>query len=123
MKRALCERGQATVEFVGTLPLVLLAGLIAWQFVLVGHVAWDAAAAARSGARARLVGADAAAAARSALPPPLRSATRVSAGPAGRGGRGSGPGPPGVAGLLHVDSTAAVAAPGRIPVVPGLPLP
>ena len=93
MKRALCESGQATVEFVGTLPLVLLAGLIAWQLVLVGHVAWDAAAAARSGARARLVGADATAAARSALPPPLRSATRVSAASVGGGVRVSVPVP------------------------------
>jgi TadE-like protein len=83
MKRLRSERGQATVEFVGTLPLVLLAGLLAWQLVLVGHVAWDAAAAARSGARARLVGADAAAAARSALPSPLRSGTRVQSSLAG----------------------------------------
>src|SRR5436309_14170523 len=77
MSRFASQRGQATVEFVGTLPLVLLAGLIAWQLVLVGHVAWSAAGAARSGARAALVGRDAGRAARSALPPPLRSGTRV----------------------------------------------
>jgi hypothetical protein len=77
MKRLACERGQAIVEFVGTLPFVLLAGLIAWQLVLVGHVAWDAAGAARSGARAKLVGRDAGAAARAGLPPPLRRGTRV----------------------------------------------
>jgi TadE-like protein len=85
MTRLRSELGQATVEFVGTLPLVLLAGLIAWQLVLVGHVAWDAAAAARSGARAQIVGADAAAAARSALPPGLRAGTRVTSGPLGGG--------------------------------------
>src|SRR3954467_8485278 len=75
MNRIRCERGQATVEFVSTLPLILLAGLIAWQLVLVGHVAWDAAGAARSGARAKLVGRDAPAAARAGLPPRLRSGT------------------------------------------------
>jgi TadE-like protein len=71
------ERGQAAVEFVAVLPFVLLAGLVAWQLVLVGHVAWDAAGAARSGARAALVGRSAGLAARSALPPPLRGGTRV----------------------------------------------
>src|SRR5438874_8040448 len=83
MSRFGCERGQSTVEFVAMLPMILLAGLVAWQLVLVGHVAWDAAGAARSGARAKAVGRDAAAAARSALPPPLRAATRVVALPGG----------------------------------------
>jgi hypothetical protein len=81
--RLRCERGQAAVEFVAVLPFVLLAGLVAWQLVLVGHVAWDAAGAARSGARAALVGRSAESAARSALPPALRGGTRVVA---GRGG-------------------------------------
>jgi Flp pilus assembly protein TadG len=72
------ERGQAAVEFVATLPFVLLAGLVAWQLALVGHVAWNAAGAARSGARAAVVGRDAGSAARSALPRSLRNATRVS---------------------------------------------
>jgi hypothetical protein len=81
--RLRCERGQAAVEFVAVLPFVLLAGLLAWQLVLVGHVAWDTAGAARSGARAALVGRSAASAARSALPPPLRSGTRVVAGGGG----------------------------------------
>jgi hypothetical protein len=83
VRRFRCQRGQSTVEFVGTLPLILIAGLVAWQLVLVGHVAWDAAHAARSGARARVVGRDPAAAARSALPPPLRRGTRVVAGARG----------------------------------------
>src|SRR3954471_14789917 len=71
------ERGQAAVEFVAVVPFVLVAALVAWQLALVGHVAWSAAGAARSGARAALVGRDAAEAARSALPRSLRSATRV----------------------------------------------
>src|SRR3954468_2892485 len=72
------ERGQAAVEFVAVLPFVVLAALVAWQLVLVGHVAWDAAGAARSGARAALVGRDSYAAAKSAMPPPLRPGLRVS---------------------------------------------
>ncbi|HEX4716905.1 MAG TPA: TadE/TadG family type IV pilus assembly protein [Thermoleophilaceae bacterium] len=71
------EEGQAAVEFVAVLPFVIVAALVAWQLVLVGHVAWDAAGAARSGARAALVGRNAGAAARAALPGPLRTGTRV----------------------------------------------
>jgi Flp pilus assembly pilin Flp len=71
------ERGQAAVEFVAVLPFLMVAVLVAWQLVLVGHVAWDAAGAARSGARAAVVGRDAGAAARSALPRSLRAGTRV----------------------------------------------
>src|SRR5215218_189494 len=77
------ERGQAAVEFVAVLPFVMLAALVAWQLVLVGHVAWDAAGAARSGARAAIVGRDVGGAARSALPRSLRSGTRVVGGAAG----------------------------------------
>src|SRR3954447_16801269 len=84
MKRRISqERGQAAVEFVATVPFVLVAALAAWQLVLVGHVAWGAAGAARAGARAAVVGRDAAEAARSALPRSLRAATRVTGGPAG----------------------------------------
>ena len=76
-RRFRSEAGQAAVEFVAALPFVLLAGLVAWQLVLVGHVAWDAAGAARSGARAAVVGRSAVSAARSALPGPLRRGTHV----------------------------------------------
>src|SRR3954463_15437706 len=41
------ESGQAAVEFVAVVPFVLVSALVAWQLVLVGHVAWDAAGAAR----------------------------------------------------------------------------
>jgi hypothetical protein len=57
--------------------MLVIAALVAWQLLLVGHVAWDAAGAARSGARAALVGRDADHAARAALPGPLRSGTRI----------------------------------------------
>ena len=76
-KRRSDERGQASVEFVATLPFLIVAALVAWQLVLVGHVAWDAAGAARAGARAAVVQRDAAAAARSALPVSLRRGTRI----------------------------------------------
>jgi hypothetical protein len=62
------ERGQATVELVATLPVVLAMGIVVWQLALVGHTAWQAANAARVAARADTVGGDTAAAARSALP-------------------------------------------------------
>ena len=66
------QRGQASVELVAAVPLVLAAGAIAWQLALAGHTAWVASHAARAGARADVVGADAPAAARSALPAGLR---------------------------------------------------
>jgi len=90
------ESGQASVELIGTLPFVICGALIAWQLVLVGHVAWMTAHAARAGARAAVVSRDAALAARSALPPPLRDGVRV-ARPVGGGVRVSVPVPV----LLH----------------------
>jgi pilus assembly protein CpaE len=71
------QTGQASVELVGVLPAVLLAGLVAWQLALVGHTAWLVAGAARSAARAEAVGRDADAAARSALPATLERGLRV----------------------------------------------
>ena len=62
------ERGQATVELLGTVPVLLALGLVIWQLILVGHAAWMSAHAARAAARADLVGEDAQAAARSVLP-------------------------------------------------------
>ena len=62
------QSGQAVVEFVGALPFVLLAGLLAWQLALIGNTGWLCANAARVAARAEAVGRDPKAAARSALP-------------------------------------------------------
>jgi len=59
------ERGQATVELVAVVPLLVLSCAIAWEVVLAGHTAWLAASAARAGARAVAVGRDGRAAARS----------------------------------------------------------
>jgi type II secretory pathway component PulK len=63
-----CERGQASIELVAILPVVLVVGAIAWQLALAGHTAWLTAQAARAAARADAVGRDAGAAARSTLP-------------------------------------------------------
>ncbi len=73
------ERGQASVELVALLP-VLVAGMLAcWQVVLAGHALWSAHAAARAAARADAVGGDRLAAARGALPPSLEGGVRVRA--------------------------------------------
>lgn len=58
-------------------PFLLLAVLAAVQIALAGHALWSAGVAARAGARAALVGTDATAAARRALPPSLRSGSEV----------------------------------------------
>jgi pilus assembly protein CpaE len=72
------QLGQASVELVATVPLVLLAAAIAWQLALAGQTAWLCANAARVAARAEAVGRDGRAAARSALPSALRSGLEVS---------------------------------------------
>jgi hypothetical protein len=66
------ERGQATVELVALLPLiVVLAGLL-WQAVVAGQAVWLAGSAARAAARASAIGDDAHAAAQRVLPSRLR---------------------------------------------------
>ena len=72
-----CEEGQASVELVAVLPLVLLVGAVCWQLALAGHATWMSAHAARAAARADAVGGDPAAAARSALPESLARGLRV----------------------------------------------
>jgi hypothetical protein len=71
------EEGTASVELIATVPFLLLAVLVAAQFALAGHSLWAAAVASRAGARAALVGGDARAAARSALPPSLRERAKI----------------------------------------------
>jgi Flp pilus assembly protein TadG len=71
------EEGSAAVEFVAVVPFLLLAVLVAAQLALAGQALWSAAVAARAGARAAIVGGDAAATARRALPSLLREGARV----------------------------------------------
>jgi len=63
---------------IAAVPFLLLAVLVAAQLALAGQALWSAGVAARAGARAALVGGDAAAAARRALPPSLRAGAKVS---------------------------------------------
>ena len=71
------ERGQASVEFVAALPLVLVVGMVVWQLALAGNVAWLCAHAARAAARADAVGRSARTAARSAVPRSLERGLAV----------------------------------------------
>ena len=77
MSRIRRESGQASVEMVAIVPLVVLAAAVAWQLVLTGHTLWLAAGAARAAARAELVGESPARAARSALPRSLERGLAV----------------------------------------------
>src|ERR671929_2403429 len=72
------ELGQASAELVAVVPFVLLCAALAWQLALAGQTAWLCANAARVAARAEAVGRDARAAARSAVPEPLRKGLDVS---------------------------------------------
>lgn len=72
------EEGTASVELIAAIPFLLLALLVAAQLGAVGQALWSAGIAARAGARAALVGGEATATARRALPPSLRPDAKVS---------------------------------------------
>lgn len=62
------ERGQAAVELLGGLPLLLGFGLVAFQLLSVGYAAVLAGTAAEAGALALAGGGEARSAARDAVP-------------------------------------------------------
>src|SRR5512132_1563231 len=70
-------RGQAAVELVAVLPLVvaLLAGL--WQLAVFAHTAWSASSAAHAAARAEAIGMSPRRAARAHLPARLERGLRL----------------------------------------------
>ena len=70
-------RGQASVELVALLPVVLLIVAFAWQAVLAGQAVWNARVAARAAARAHSFGAEPTDAARAHLPRRLERGLRV----------------------------------------------
>jgi hypothetical protein len=72
------ERGQATLEFLGLLPLVLLVALGAGQLLAVGYSSVLAGNAAEAAALAVAGGGDPRAAARDALPGWTRAGARLS---------------------------------------------
>jgi len=76
------EDGTASVELVAVVPFLLLAVLVAAQLGSTGYAAWSAGVAARAGARAALVGGDAEAVARRALPAAMRAGAEVDDGAA-----------------------------------------
>jgi hypothetical protein len=71
------EGGQASIELVAMVPVVLLVGAVVWQLALAGQTAWLTANAARVAARADVVGRGTTEAARSALPRSLEDGLEV----------------------------------------------
>jgi hypothetical protein len=82
-RRTSSSGGQASVELVVLLPVVVLVFGVAYQALLAGQAVWEARVAARAAARAHALGADAAVAARSHLRPGLERGLRVKAGSEG----------------------------------------
>ena len=69
--------GQAAVELVVMIPIVILLAAALWQAVVAGQAVWVSGAAARAAARAAAVGGDTEAAARRALPGALERGLHV----------------------------------------------
>jgi hypothetical protein len=72
------EGGQASVELLGALPVVLLVGLVVFQLLAVGYAKVQAGSAAEAAALALVAGGDPQAAARESLPGWSRAHARVS---------------------------------------------
>lgn len=72
------EHGQATVELLGAVPVVIAVGLIILQLLAVGYSAVLAGSAAEAGALALAAGGDPSAGVREALPGWSRAGARVS---------------------------------------------
>src|SRR3954468_18155325 len=68
MHRWRAHEGQAAVELVAVIPIVIVLAAALWQAVVAGQAVWVSGAAARAAARAAAVGGDAEAAARRAPP-------------------------------------------------------
>jgi hypothetical protein len=72
------QRGQASVELIGTLPALLVLALVAMQLLAVGYASVLAGSAAEAGALALVAGADPRAGAHEALPGWSRARAEVS---------------------------------------------
>ena len=72
------QRGQASVELLAALPVVLLLAFAVFQLLAVGYAKVQAGAAAEAGALALVAGGDPVAAARESLPGWSRVDARVS---------------------------------------------
>ncbi len=71
------QRGQASVELIAAVPVLIAILLAVGQLAIVGYALWSAGEAARAGARAGYVGGDPEGAARSALPAWLEDDARI----------------------------------------------
>src|SRR4051795_5254960 len=78
-RRCAEERGQATVELIGVLPLVVVLGLAVWQGAVAGQAYWMAGAGAPAGAPGEGLRAHPPPAARAVLTPRLVEGLRVRA--------------------------------------------
>jgi Flp pilus assembly protein TadG len=74
------ERGQASIETVVLLPVLIAITFAVWQAALAGWTLVSAQSAARAAARAALAGSPARPAALAALPEPLRADARIDEG-------------------------------------------
>jgi hypothetical protein len=74
------ERGQASIELLGSLPALLALCLVLFQVGAVGYASVLAGSAAEAGALAMAAGGDVAAGARESLPGWSRAHARVEAG-------------------------------------------
>jgi hypothetical protein len=77
--RGASQRGQAAVELVAVLPLLLALVAGAWQLAVAGQAVSLAGSAARAAARAQALGGDPTLAARRVLPTRLERGLRVRA--------------------------------------------
>ena len=68
LPRRSCERGQASVELLGVLPLLVAVALTVMQLLAVGYAGVLAGSSAEAGALALAAGGDAEAGVREALP-------------------------------------------------------
>jgi hypothetical protein len=69
--------GQASVELVASIPLLVISVLLVVQLAIAGFGLWTASVSARAGARAALVGGRADQVSRRTLPRPLRHEARI----------------------------------------------
>jgi TadE-like protein len=77
-------RGQAAVELVAVLPLVVALLAALWQLAVFAHTAWSASSAAHAAARAAAIGLSPRRAARAHLPARLERGLRLHASGDGR---------------------------------------
>jgi TadE-like protein len=82
--RSFAAGGQAAVELVAVLPLVLVVLAALWQLAVFAHTAWSASSAAHAAARAEAIGLPPGRAARAHLPARLERGLRLRASADGR---------------------------------------